>query len=75
MSADLFGEARQAPEKRLKEPVSIEAIVLRTSHKGVLIRQRGMPEHWIAKEHLIWDGLGEQRIQIEKWKAKECALT
>jgi hypothetical protein len=75
MVADLFGENRPPPEKRLKEPLAMDVIVLRQSAKGVLIRRRGEPEHWISQEHLIWNGMGEQRVLIEKWKAKQCGLT
>lgn len=71
---DLFGQAHAPSEKRLKDPVRREVLVMRESAKAVLLRQRGGPEHWIPKELLLWDGPGMQLVMIEKWKAAACQL-
>lgn len=73
---DLFGVAPNARERKLKEPVPAQVVVLRESAKAVLVRHggRGQAEHWIAKNLLIWNGLGEQRVQVERWKAAECEI-
>lgn len=69
--ADFFGDKAPAKEKRLQDPVELTVTVLREHVKGVLLRNAQDGEGWVSKEHLIWNGTGEQRVKLERWKAKE----
>ena len=69
--SDLFGDKSLEKEKHLQDPVELTVTVLREHVKGVLIRNADGGEGWVSKEHLIWNSTGEQRVKLERWKARE----
>ena len=73
---DLFGAPSASSDlKPLRDPVTLHGHVLR-DQKGedaVLLRV-GNREAWVPRRLIRYDGLGEQRVQIERWKAREQEL-
>lgn len=73
----LFPELGEAPKQEpLVEPVEVMVCVARdkTRENAVFISIVGSDLMWVPRKLIRFDGLGEQRVQIEKWKAKELGL-
>lgn len=78
MSEDsLFPELGSKPKPEpLKDPVEITLRISRDNPAeiAVLVSNHMCPRAWVPRKLIRFDGLGEQRVQIERWKAKELGL-
>lgn len=73
----LFPEIGAAPEPPpLKDPVEVFARVSRDSPRddAIFISTHARGLMWVPRQLIRVDGLGDQRIRIERWKAKELGL-
>lgn len=63
----------QAP---LKDPVEVTVRVSRDNPRedAVFVSTHARGLMWVPRRFIRFDGLGEQRVTIEKWKAKELGL-
>lgn len=77
MTDSLFPELGSKPEPEpLKEPVEIMLRVSRDNPRddAVFVSTHARGLMWVPRKLIRFDGLGEQRVQIERWKAKELGL-
>ncbi len=73
----LFPEMKTRPaEPPLRDPVEATVKLQRDNAKedAVLIEIVGGATHWIPRRHIRFDGIGVQRVKIEKFKAREIGL-
>ena len=73
----LFPELGEAPKQEpLKDPVEVMVRVSRNNPRdeAVFVSTHARGPMWVPRRLIRFDGLGEQRVQIERWKAKELGL-
>lgn len=70
----LFPGAEPPALPPLDDPVEHFACVKSESAAAVLLRFPGWGEAWVPKSLVRFDGAGWQRLQIERWKAREMEL-
>tara|TARA_R110002074_G_scaffold253081_4_gene425095 strand:- start:1869 stop:2105 length:237 start_codon:yes stop_codon:yes gene_type:complete len=73
--ADMFGGGHKR-EEALREPKEITASVVvdPRNRDAVRIQSEAGDLHWIARSLIRFNGLGQQQLLIETWKAKELSL-
>lgn len=70
---DLFGAPLPGPRPKLKQPVKVALNVIDQSADAILVDHAdAYALTWLPKSLCDWQGeLGEQRLDVEAWKARE----